>query len=94
MLHTDPARSVCTASVKCVSSSLVNRSPAAARQSSTEVSGLAGLNTSDVCRLKPVVAANTKMQDRVRPQTGSADYLQELFTSKKGREVNQGQYQN
>lgn len=61
-LWTDPVRSVCTAAARYVSSSLAIRSPSAARQSSIEVSGLAGLNTSDVWRSKPVLekAANTQ----------------------------------
>lgn len=61
-LKTDPARSVSTAAARRVTSSLATWSPTAARQSSTEVSGWAGLNTSDVCWLKPVVekAANTQ----------------------------------
>lgn len=72
-LRTDPARIVCTAAARCVSSSLANRSPSAARQSSIEVSGLAGLNTSDVWRSKPVLEKAEKThrpQDRMISQTG------------------------
>ena len=54
-LTTDLSRSVCTAAARCVSRSTATRSPTAARQSSTEVSGTVGLNTSDVCRSKPDV---------------------------------------
>lgn len=58
----DPGRSVWRAAARFVLSSLDTRSPTAARQSSTELSGLAGLNTNDVCRSKPVVekAENTQ----------------------------------
>lgn len=57
----DPGRSVLRAAARFVSSSLATRSPTAARQSSTELSGLAGLNTNDVWRSNPVVekAENT-----------------------------------
>lgn len=58
----DPGRSVLRAAARFVSSSLATRSPMAARQSSAELSGLAGLNTDDVCCSKPVVekAENTQ----------------------------------
>lgn len=67
VMWTDPARSSPTASASRVSSSLATRSPAAARQSSTELSGSAGLNTGDERRSKPVVekAANTREEKRV-----------------------------
>ncbi len=78
-LKTDPARSVSTAAARCMSSSLATRSPTAARQSSTEVSGLAGLNTSDMCRSKPVVekAANTQ-------STGQSDISDRQHSSFSG----------
>lgn len=60
----DPVRSVSTAAARFVSSSRATRSPTAARQSSTELSGLDGLNTSDVCRSKPVVGKAEKTQSR------------------------------
>lgn len=67
MVWTDPARSSPTASASRVSSSVATRSPTAAKQSSTELSGLAGLNTGDEWRSKPVVekAANTREEKRM-----------------------------
>lgn len=47
--------SVCTAVASREPSSLATRSPRAARQSSTEPSGLMGLNTSEEWRSKPVL---------------------------------------
>lgn len=72
-LSTNPARSSPTASASRASSSLATRSPTAARQSSTELSGLAGLNTSDVCRSKPVVgkAANTQRASQADRHRGT-----------------------
>lgn len=61
-LHTHPVRSVCTAADRCVSSSRATLSPIAARQSSMEFSGLAGVNTSDLWQSNPVLekaATNT-----------------------------------
>lgn len=76
--NADPSKSLCTASARCVSSSRTTWSPTAARQSSTEVSGLAGLNTSDVCRSKPVVEKAADTQN-----TGQSDTSDRENSSRK-----------
>lgn len=81
-MRTDPARSSPTASASRVSSSLATRSPTAARQSSTELSGLAGLNTSDESRSKPVAEKAVSTQNHWRRLFGTFQInLRRFFTS-------------
>lgn len=80
LCKTNPVRSVCTAAASDVSSSLATRSPISARQSSIEVSGLVGVNTSDERRSKPVVEKAANMQTTGQNDfSHSAAHLKELF---------------
>ena len=81
-LQTHPVRSVCTASGRYVSRSWATLSPITARQSSIELSGLAGLNTGDVCRSKPVIEkAETRGRSNQAVHFIYRNYLHAAMTS-------------